>query len=143
MEHLKIKIVLWAGVLGSLISKIFGGWTPSMTTLVTFMMIDYISGLVVAAVFKKSRKTPGGALDSRVGFKGMIKKGSMLVIVYIAVRMDLIGNTTFIKNTTIIGLICNELTSIGENFGLMGVPYPKVITDAFEVLSKGKEGGQS
>ena len=105
------------GAIGGAIASLFGGWSATMTTLLIFMIIDYISGLVVAGVFKKSEKTENGALESKAGFKGLCKKGMMFLFV------------------VMIGFIANELISITENAGLMGIPLPGVITKAIEILN--------
>lgn len=122
------------GLIGSFIANIFGGWDSAMTTLVIFMIIDYVAGLVVAGVFKKSKKSENGALNSNVGWKGLSKKGMTLVIVLIAHRLDLALGTNFVKDATIIGYIMNETLSIIENAGLMGVPIPSAISEAIDLL---------
>lgn len=123
------------GAIGGAIASLFGGWSATMTTLLIFMIIDYISGLVVAGVFKKSEKTENGALESKAGFKGLCKKGMMFLFVLIAYRLDLAIGTNYIKEAVMIGFIANELISITENAGLMGIPLPGVITKAIEILN--------
>lgn len=110
-----------------------------MTTLVIFMGIDYVTGLIVAGVFHNSGKTESGALESRAGWKGLCRKGMTLLIVLIACRLGLIMNTNFVKDAVVIGYIANETISIVENAGLMGLPIPTTIVKAIEVLKK-KEG---
>ena len=111
-----------------------------MTTLVIFMGIDYIAGLVVAGVFHKSGKSANGALDSHAGWKGICKKGMALLIVLIAVRLDMTIGTQYIKDAVVIAFIANEVISIIENAGLMGVPIPAVITKAIDLLKSKSEG---
>ena len=125
------------GILGGFIAYFFGGWDSALATLVVFMGIDFISGLVVAGVFKKSSKTKNGALESKAGFKGICKKFMMLLLVAIGYRLDLLIDTTYIKDSVCIAFMANELISIIENAGIMGIPIPKVITNAIDVL-KGK-----
>lgn len=125
------------GILGGFIAYLFGGWNAALSALVIFMTIDFISGLVVAGVFKKSSKTKNGALESKAGFKGICKKIMMLLLVAIGYRLDLLIDTTYIKDSVCIAFIANELISIIENAGIMGIPIPKVITNAIDVL-KGK-----
>ena len=125
------------GILGGFIAYLFGGWNAALSALVIFMTIDFISGLVVAGVFKKSSKTKNGALESKAGFKGICKKVMMLLLVAIGYRLDLLIDTTYIKDSVCIAFIANELISIIENAGIMGIPIPKVITNAIDVL-KGK-----
>lgn len=122
------------GAIGGFFTTLFGGWTAGMTTLVLFMGIDYVSGLIVAGVFKKSTKSESGALESRAGWKGLARKGMTLLFVLIAYRLDLMLNTGYIRDAVVIGFCANELVSIVENAGLMGLPLPAPITKALEVL---------
>ena len=125
METIKIKTFGLFGMLGSIIAQILGGWDSALQTLLIFMAIDYITGLIVAGVFKKSNKSDSGALQSNAGWKGLCKKGVTLLIVLIGVRLDLmLGLGNFIRNAVVIGFCLNELVSIVENTGLMGVPFP-------------------
>ena len=122
------------GAAGGLIAELFGGWDSDIVTLVIFMAVDYITGLIVAAVFKRSQKTDTGALSSKVGFVGLCKKGVMMLIVLIAHRLDLMIGTEYIRTATVIGFCCSELVSIIENAGLMGIPLPEVIKKAIDIL---------
>lgn len=128
------------GVVGSTISAMFGGWDSALTTLIIFMAIDYIAGLIVAGVFKNSTKTETGALESRAGWKGLCKKGATLLVVLVACRLDMTLGSTFIKDAAVIAFVANETISIIENVGLMGVPIPAVVRKAIDVLqSKAEE----
>ena len=122
------------GVLGAVVTTFFGGWTAGMTTLLLFMAIDYVAGLVVAGIFKQSKKSESGALESRAGWKGLSRKCMTLLFVMIAYRLDLLIGTEYIRDAVVIGFCANELISIVENAGLMGIPLPKVITRALDVL---------
>lgn len=124
------------GIIGGGISAMLGGFDKGMETLLIFMIIDYISGLVVAGVFKQSPKTESGALESGAGWKGLARKIMTLVIVGVAFRVDLTLGTAYIRDTVVIAFITNELISIVENAGLMGLPLPKVIINAIDVLQK-------
>ena len=127
------------GVIGGFIATMFGGWSEALITLIIFMSIDYITGLAVAGIFKKSKKSENGALESRAGFKGLCRKGVALLIVLIATRLDIMMSTTYIRDAVIIAFIANECISIIENAGLMGVPVPSVIAKAIDVLRKDSE----
>lgn len=131
---MKETICTAAGLIGSGIASLFGGWSTGMTTLMIFMVIDYMGGIIVAGVFKASNKTETGALESKAGWKGICRKGMSLLIVLIAYRLDLIIGTSYIRDAVIIGFITNELISIIENAGLMGIPLPAVLTKAIDVL---------
>ncbi len=136
---IKAMICTVVGLIGSWIATLFGGWTSGLTTLVIFMAVDYISGLIVAGIFKKSTKTESGALESKAGWKGLCRKCMTLVFVWIGYRLDLAVGTDYIRDAVIIGFMANELISIVENAGLMGVKYPEVITKAIDVLTNKKD----
>ena len=131
-----IKIFILSGVacVGAAIASLLGGWTGAMTTLVILMFIDYVTGIIVAGVFHNSPKCSGGALSSAVGFKGICRKFVILLIVVVACRVDLLLDTNIIRDATCIGFCANELVSITENAGLMGIPLPRKLVEAIEVL---------
>lgn len=133
---MKNAICTGIGIVGSFIASLFGGWTASLTTLLICMGIDYITGLVVAGVFHNSPKTESGALESRAGLKGLIRKCMVLLFVLIGYRLDVAIGVTYIKDAVCIAFIANETLSIVENAGLMGLPIPAVITNAIDILKK-------
>ena len=133
-------ICFLTGLLGSAFTFLFGGWTEGMQTLVALMVIDYITGLIVAAIFKKSKKTNSGGLSSNIGFKGLCKKFSELMIVAVMYRLDVLLGIQYLRDLCVIGFVLNELISITENAGLMGIPLPPVVTKAIAVLNE-KAGG--
>lgn len=142
MEHItytKATMMAIVGCIGGAVSSLYGGWSAAMTTLLLFMAVDYVTGLVVAGVFRASDKTPGGGLESRAGWKGLCRKGMTLLIVLIAAQLDSVLGTAFVRDTVVIGYIVNETISIVENAGLMGLPVPEVLMRAIETL-QGKEG---
>ena len=124
------------GIIGIAVGSLFGGWNSALSTLVIFMAVDYITGLIVAGVFKKSGKTQSGALESNAGFKGICKKAVMLFIVMVGYRLDVTMGTTIVKDAIVIGFIGNEAISILENTGLMGVPMNDILKSAIDVLGK-------
>ena len=133
---MKYKDILSAavGTAGAFMAKLLGGWNGALTTLVIFMATDYITGLLLAGVFKKSPKSENGALQSYAGFKGIVRKGIILVIVLLSFRLDAVTGQNFIANGVIIAFITNEAISITENAALMGVPVPAPLTKAIDVL---------
>ena len=92
--------------------------------------------LIVAGVFHNSNKTETGTLESKAGWKGLCRKCMTLLFVLIAYRLDLALGVAYIRDAVIIGFMANELISIVENAGLMGLPLPAVITKAIDVLTK-------
>ena len=140
MNGLKTIICTGIGIVGSTVAAAFGGWDAAMITLISVMVVDYLTGILVAGVFHNSPKTENGTLESKAGWKGLCRKGVTLLIVLVAARLDIILGTGFIRDAVIIGYIANETISIIENAGLMGMPIPAAIEKAIEVLqSKGEE----
>ena len=141
---MKEAICTGIGVAGSAIAALFGGWDAALITLMIFMGIDYLTGLIVAGVFHTSEKTENGTLESRAGWKGLCRKGVSLLIVLVACRLDVVMGSNFIRDAVVIAFIANETLSIIENAGLMGVPIPAIIVKAVEVLKKKaeSEGGE-
>lgn len=130
------------GTVGGFIASLFGGWDTALATLLIFMAVDYATGLIVAGVFHKSQKTENGALESRAGWKGLCRKGTSLLVVLVAYRLDLVIGSNFVKDATIIAFIANETISIIENAGLMGAPIPAVIVKAIDVLKQKADDSQ-
>ena len=130
----KAVILGGAAIAGGAISQAFGGWDSAMMTLLIFMAIDYLSGLIVAGVFHSSDKSETGALNSIACWQGLLKKGMTLVIVLVAARLDIVLGTAFVRDAVVIAYIVNETISIIENAGLMGLPVPDVIMQAIEQL---------
>lgn len=112
--------VVW-GAIGAFFSYLYGGWTGAMSCLILLMVIDYITGIVVAA-FGRSAKSKHGGLDSHIGWIGLAKK--VLTLVLLAV-VHVIGITIpgadAIFDIAVIGYIANEGISICENMRLMGI----------------------
>ena len=133
---MKRVICTVVGMVGGFIASLFGGWSTGLVTLLIFMSIDYLSGLIVAGVFHNSPKTGTGTLESRAGWKGLGRKCMTLLFVLIAYRLDLELSTNYIRDAVIIGFMANELISITENAGLMGIPLPDIITKSVDVLTK-------
>ena len=130
------------GPVGGFLASLFGGWDTALATLLIFMAVDYATGLIVAGVFHKSQKTENGALESRAGWKGLCRKGTSLLVVLVAYRLDLVIGSNFVKDATIIAFIANETISIIENAGLMGAPIPAVVVKAIDVLKQKADDSQ-
>ncbi|MDY5627746.1 MAG: phage holin family protein, partial [Clostridia bacterium] len=121
---MKNTVITALGIIGGFVVSMLGGWSSALATLIVFMAVDYLTGLIAAGVFKKSPKTASGALNSGVGFKGIFKKIGILFVVMLAYRLDITANTNFVKNSVIIAYIANEFLSITENLALMGIYMP-------------------
>lgn len=136
---MKEGICTGIGVVGGIVASLFGGGDAALITLMIFMGIDYLTGLIVAGVFHASEKTENGTLESRAGWKGLCRKGVSLLVVLVACRLDVVMGSNFIRDAVVIAFIANETLSIVENAGLMGVPIPAVIVRAIEVLKQKAE----
>lgn len=136
---MKKELCTFVGLVFGAVAACFGGWDASLQTLVIFMAIDYITGLVVAGIFHTSPETKTGALESLAGWKGLVRKGETLLIVLVACRLDAVIGSNFVRDAAVIAFICNETISIVENAGLMGIPIPAVVTKAIEVLRQRAE----
>ena len=130
---MKETFCLIAGVVGGFIATLVGGWDSALATLVVFMGIDFVTGLVTA-VMGKSKHSRSGALNSKAGWIGLAKKFCILLMVVVGVRIDILLGTTYIRDTVCISFCLNELLSIIENTTLMGIPYPPAIKKAIDVL---------
>ena len=133
MKHI---FCIFFGVLGGILSAIFGGFDNAMITLLVFMAADYITGVALSLVFKKSPKTTTGGYSSGMFVKGAVKKGLSLLIVIVAVRLDTTVGVDYFRDCTVFAICANELLSIIENMGLCGVPIPDIIKKGIDVLNE-------
>ena len=126
---------------GAFVTALIGEWDGALLTLLLFMAADWLTGLIVAGVFHRSPKSRNGALESRIGLKGLCRKGAMLLVVLIAYRLDLMaGLHGVLRTAAIVALVCNEALSVLENVGLMGVEYPAIIDRVIRQLLGEKSG---
>lgn len=128
-------------ILGGTLATALGGNDQMLKVLLAFMATDYISGLICAGVFKASPKSETGGLESRASLKGLFRKGGILLMVYVAVKIDTVTNQNFIRNMVVLGFIASEGISVIENLGLMGVPIPSAVKNALDALKSKSEAG--
>ena len=126
-------------MLGAAAAWAFGGWDAAIAALLVCICADYISGSLVALVFHRSRKTESGAYNSAYGLKGLCKKGMILLFVLVAVQIDRILETDYVRDAVCIGFCLNEILSLIENLGLAGIPMPSIVRSALELLQKESE----
>lgn len=142
---IKNGILAGLAVFGSFAANALGGWDASLQVLIALMVADYLTGVLVAAVWQRSSKSATGALDSKAGFKGILKKCAILLLVWIGVLLDNATGVNYIRMAVVLFFVGNEGISLLENLGLMGVPFPAFLRRALEALrdqgDKGKEGG--
>jgi toxin secretion/phage lysis holin len=138
MTFIKEIVCTVLGIIGTFFAGLLGGWDTSIAVLLSCMAADYIMGVIIA-IEKKSLKTPTGGLSSAVGFKGLVKKGVIVLLVFVATQLDAVLDTSYIRDAVCIAFISNELISILENAGLLGVPLPTVMLNIIEILQKKTE----
>lgn len=125
---------------GSVAASLLGGWDTALQTLCIMMAADYLTGIICALVWKKSPKSKDGAFESKASIKGLFRKAGILLAVLVACQLDALSGTDFIRNSAILFFTANDGLSILENLGLMGLPVPQAVRNAFEVLrDKGGE----
>ena len=138
MNAKEIYYMALAGIAaaGTAVAQYMGGW-DGLTKLLAFVMfVDYLTGALCALVWHKSPKSETGGYESRAGFKGLVRKGVILLIVMVAAELDKLAGTTAMRTATILFFAANDGMSILENLGIMGVPYPPALRNAFEVLRR-------
>ena len=118
--------------IGGFLGYFLGGMDGFLYALIAFVVIDYITGLMVAAIQKK--------VSSEVGFKGICKKVLIFILVGVANIVDkqIIGNGSAIRTAVIFFYLSNEGISILENTAQIGLPVPQKLRDVLEQL-KGPE----
>lgn len=142
MELTTIKSI-GAWCVGTMVYFI-GGFDLFLEALLVCMMIDYLMGLTVAGLFQRSKKSDNGGLNSFIGWLGISKKITSLLFVVIGVELQKMTGIVGIREGIIIALVVNELISIIENAGLMGIPVPVQLTKMIDILKqKEDETGES
>lgn len=136
MREMFYSIVL---AVGSALSYFIGGVDTMFLVLCIFLAIDYITGIIVAGIFKNSPKTDTGKLSSMTSFKGLCKKFFVVILVGVAHLLDVVLGANFIRGGVVLAFISNETISIIENAGLMGVPIPAPLKKAIDILNDREE----
>lgn len=133
MERWDVIYKTLAAAGGAITGYFFGGWPVLLGVLVAFVAIDYITGILAAAT--------EGQLSSNVGFKGIAKKLAIFFLVAVAHLTDVaIGQGNIIRDAAIFFYLANELISILENCGRLGLPVPGPLQQAVAVLKRKGEG---
>ena len=141
--HIKNAVLAALAAFGTFVANALGGWDAALQVLIGLMAADYVTGLIVAGVFKRSGKSETGALESRAGFKGLVRKCMILMLVWVATMLDCLTGAAYIRTAVCLFFIGNEGLSILENTALMGVPYPDFIKNALEAMRDKGDGGKA
>lgn len=144
MNAIQMKnTVLGVGaVIGSAAARALGGWDMALKVLVCFMVLDYATGWLVAALWHKSGKSSTGALSSDAGFKGIAKKCVMLALVWMGALLDRATGSDFVRTAVCMFFIANEGLSILENTAVMGVPYPAFVKNMLDAMRQAADQGK-
>lgn len=120
-------------LIATFFTYLFGSWDLALQVLIVFMILDYGTGVLYAYLTNQ--------LNSEVGFKGLVKKCMILVVLIIGVMLDrIVGNGTWVFRTLVAYFyIANEGISLLENVGNIGIPIPNKIRNALEQLNKDDE----
>lgn len=133
--NILINKLMW--VLGGILSLIFlitGGEDKMVECLSILMLIDYVTGVAKAFIIEK--------VNSKAGFKGLLKKMVMILVVVLAYQIDLLFESKFgIKSLTVGILLGNEGLSILENASICGVPVPNKLKNMLEQYKDSKNRG--
>lgn len=139
------RLVEILSAIGGAILSFFSGMPPIIWVLVAVMSLDYVTG-ILCGLMGKSPKTESGGLSSTTAFKGLIKKVLLLCVVGLAALIDhAIAMSAGIEMAAVTGacalwFVASEGMSILENAAAMGVPIPKILLQALEIMrSKGGE----
>lgn len=124
---MQIQLGAVCALLGAAISFSFGIWSETLTFLLILMAIDYMTG-VTAAI------KDGSGLNSNIGFWGLFKKALILLVLIIAHRLDLLLGVDVVMGSAVFFYIMNELLSIIENYGRLGLPLPERLKKIVLVL---------
>lgn len=131
MEKLFNSISMFFGVIGGAIASFLGGWDGIAITLITLIILDYVTG-VLKAIYNKE-------LSSEIGIKGIIRKVLILITVGITVLLEQNLGIPAIREMVIMFFIANEGISLLENIAQMGIKFPKKLKDILLQLREKEE----
>ena len=116
-------------ILATYFIYLVGGIDVAFISLVVIMASDYVTG-VLSAIYNKK-------LNSKIGYKGILKKASYLLVIALGVILDkLLGQTGSVRTLVIYFFIANDGISILENVGEMNIPLPKKLKELLDQLKK-------
>lgn len=134
MEYLKFIPAFFAGLL----TLMFGEWSALLTILVALVAIDFVTGMTAASL--------DGGLKSKIGMIGIARKVFIFAMVAVAHLIDLLlvesgfESTELVMTMVIVFYAVNEILSITENAGRIGLPVPEQIKNAIEILKGSNKG---
>ena len=134
LNTIKYGFCTSVGLFGGVLVTLWGEWSTASNILAVAMLIDIITGFLVACLFGNSPKSLYGGLSSKSFAKGIVKKVGVFAVIWVAHGLDAMLNVGYIRDAAIVAFICAEFISILENCALMGVPIPPFILRMIDVL---------
>ena len=127
MDRIDVVFKSVLAATGAIFGYLFGGWTILLQILLTAVIIDYVSGMIASGV--------AGELSSKVGFRGIAKKVMIFLLVAVGNLIDkAMGEGSAVQTAIIFFYLGNEILSILENAGKIGLPIPQKLQDAVAIL---------
>lgn len=124
------------GVFVAVVNYTLGGWSQELAFLLIVMTADILSGWAASII-------EGTGLSSKLGFKGMLKKAMMFLVLTMCYRADILFGTNILFIGSCYFYIANELISITENYGRCGLPMPKQLKDIISILKSKSHSNSS
>lgn len=134
--RLKNAFCATVGFFGAAMMEIFGGWSIGLELMLTLMALDFVTGLI-DAIMGLSTKSESGYLSSKQCIMGVFRKIYMLILLAVSVKIGRYLDMLYLQKIVMNAYIVSEAISLLENMASAGVPIPKAITDAIDLL-KGK-----
>ncbi|GLV66601.1 holin [Bacillus mycoides] len=132
MNQISLGVKSFIATFGAFLGYFLGGEDVVLKVFIILAIVDYTTGMIAAAY--------NGELKSKVGFRGIAKKVVIFLLVGVAAQLDLVlGSNSAIREATLFFFIGNELLSILENAGRMGIKLPDVLNNAVEILGRQKK----
>ena len=126
---LKDNLDIVISFIGGSMSYLLGGWDILINTIIIFMILDYVSGMSASWLTK--------SWNSEIGYKGLLKKGMIIVMIIMSVRLDnILGDEMLFRNVVTFFYISNEGISIIENCVKLGLPIPAKIKNTLAQIKE-------
>ena len=135
------KVTEGLAAAGGAVASFFMKMPPLVWILIAVMSIDFITGLICAAM-GRSKKTENGYIASSTAFMGLMKKMLIILVVLLAALLDRAvsagAGITFdaVTGATCLWFIASEGFSILENAATMGIPVPRVLLKLLEIMKE-------
>lgn len=135
MEQI-LKIII--SVAGGTVAYLFGGWSILLTSLLVLNVFDYVTGCAAN----------WGDISSKKGYRGLVKKGFMWVlvmtanIIYAVLKYLGYDSGQIVPNAVVVGFIINEVVSLLENAGKMGININPFFKNALAIFKEYSKGGK-